>query len=116
MIVESRLPVRVHEPIPKVGARPLKAARMLAVAHRLQELFATQAEMADAIGCTQPRVSQLLDLTRLAPDLQEELVFTEELPGTACVTERKLRTVLRHVDWAEQRKAWRALVRARPAH
>ncbi len=81
-----------------------RVARMLALAHALQGLLdrgavPSRAELATVTGFTRARITQLLDLTLLAPDLQEWIVF-DAPPG---VTERALRSVVRLRTWQAQR-------------
>lgn len=86
--------------------RPARVALQLALAHRIQEAIEAgeirdQAEAARLLGVTRARVSQLLDLTLLAPDIQEQL-----LNGDATgLSERVLRSVSRIEDWNGQRQA-----------
>ena len=66
--------------------RPLRVARMLALAYEMQALIERgevrdRAELAWALGLSRARVTQLLDLLLLAPDLQEEILFAQVLPG-----------------------------------
>jgi hypothetical protein len=61
-------------PKPEPVRRPAKVARMLALAHHLQSaidrgLVADRAAVARKLGLTRARVTQLLDLLLLAPDL-----------------------------------------------
>ena len=66
--------------------------------------------MARALGFTRARVSQLMDLLLLAPDIQEEILFLELSPGGQPFNEREVRgRVLRSLRWDEQRRNWRAL-------
>ncbi|MDX2087844.1 MAG: hypothetical protein SFX73_08340 [Kofleriaceae bacterium] len=68
------------------------------------------AELARAGGVTRARLSQILDLTLLAPDIQEEiLAFRAVESGRDPVTTRELRPVTRSMSWSEQRQVWRAL-------
>jgi hypothetical protein len=98
---------------PRVERRyPARIARQLALAHALQRRvdegeFADFADMARALGFTRARVTQLMDLLLLAPDIQEEILHLEVLPGAQPITERKLRDrVLKSLDWNEQRRRW----------
>ena len=59
------------------------------------------------LGFTRARVTQLMDLTLLAPDIQEEILVAEVEPGWDLVTERGLRAIVRYGDWTEQRSHWR---------
>lgn len=91
---------------------PAHVARQIALAHALQRRvdsgeFADYAAMARDLGFTRARISQLMDLLLLAPDIQEELLFLEVPPGKQPLSERALReTVLRSLDWCEQRRLW----------
>ncbi|MHB1843264.1 MAG: hypothetical protein ACYCWW_00335 [Deltaproteobacteria bacterium] len=94
---------------------PARVARQLALAHALQRRvdageFADYASMARALGFTRARVTQLMDLLLLAPDIQAEILFLEVPPGEQPLSERRLRnTVLKSLDWLEQRQAWARL-------
>jgi len=109
---------RVPTPARAAEARalyPARVARQLALAHALQERldardFPDRAEMARALGFTRARISQLLDLLLLAPDIQEEILFLEYPPGTQPLSEADLRPLVRLTLWSEQRRAWRALL------
>ena len=96
----------------KQKTRPLRVARMLALAHECEALIAARivadrAELAGVLGFTRARVTQLMDLTLLAPDIQEEILVAEVEPGRDVVTERALRAIVRYGDWTEQRSRWR---------
>jgi hypothetical protein len=97
----------------KEKLRPLRVARMLALAHECEALIAKgvvadRAELAGVLGFTRARVTQLLDLTLLAPDIQEEILVAEVAPGRDAVTERALRSLVHLAEWGAQREAWRA--------
>ena len=67
--------------------------------------------MARALGFTRARVTQLMDLLLLAPDIPlAEILFLEVPPGEQPISERRLRdTVLKSLDWCEQRRRWAAI-------
>lgn len=95
----------------KEKLRPLRVARMLALAHECEALIASRVvadrtELAGVLGFTKARVIQLMDLTLLAPDIQEEILIAEVEPGRDVVTERALRSLVRHAEWARQRRCW----------
>lgn len=100
-------------PIPEPAAprpRPLHVARMLALAHEIVRLvdegtFADLADAARVLGFTRARITQLVDLTLLAPEIQERLLFAETANGRDEVSERHLRRLVRRSSWAEQRSA-----------
>jgi hypothetical protein len=94
---------------------PARIARQLALAHALGRRlergeFADFADMARQLGFTRARVTQLMDLLLIAPEVQEEILFLELSPGAQPVSERGLReAVLRTIDWQEQRRRWEGL-------
>ena len=104
----------VEGPPPAPKPRPLRVARMLAVAHALSGMLGrpggpSRREMARALKMTEARLSQLLDLVLLAPDIQEELLFLEVAPGRDPIPERALRYVVRALAWREQRRRFARL-------
>jgi hypothetical protein len=52
------------------------------------------------------RMTQIMNLANLAPDIQEELLF----PTCSLPAERRLRQLARLIAWAEQRRSWRDLL------
>ena len=70
----------------------------------------TQAETAELAKLASARVTQIMNLLGLAPDLQEEIFFLPPVTeGQPVVTERHLRQVLKTVVWSEQRARWAAI-------
>jgi hypothetical protein len=64
-------------------------------------------ELARLGHVTQPRITQILNLTLLAPDIQELLLFLPRVhAGRAPLHEKLLRPIATVVDWAKQRKMW----------
>jgi hypothetical protein len=58
-------------------------------------------------------MSQILGLMNLAPDLQEHLLFLRRPAcGRQALTLRQVLTVATALDWQEQRRRWRRLLRA----
>jgi hypothetical protein len=94
---------------------PAHIARQLALAHALQHRvaggeFADYATMARDLGFTRARISQIMDLLLLAPDIQEEILFLEVPPGKQLISERALRdAILKSLDWSVQRACWEKL-------
>ena len=62
-----------------------------------------RADLARQLGFTRARISQLLDLLMLAPDLQEQLLDLEAVDGVEPLTERALRVVVKLEGWGAQR-------------
>lgn len=96
------------QPPPQPVRRPARIALMLALAHKIQRaidrgVVRDRAEVANRLGLTRARVTQLLDLALLAPDLQEQLLFLDTVDGKEPLAERQLRRVTRENSWTEQR-------------
>jgi len=92
--------------------RPARVAQMLALAHRFQAAidrgdFRDRADLARQLGFTRARVTQILDLLLLAPDIQDRVLHLETVDGVEPMAERALRDVVRHESWAEQRQSLR---------
>jgi hypothetical protein len=73
-------------PPPAPVRRPACVAVMLALAHKIQDAIDSgvdrdRAEAARRLGLTRARVTQLLDLTLLAPEIQEQIFFAEAVDG-----------------------------------
>lgn len=105
-------------PPPTPVRRPARVAQALALAHRLQAAiergeYRDRADLARQLGFTRARVTQLLDLLLLAPDIQERVLDLEAIDGVEPIAERALRGLVRHESWAEQRRAWSAICAAR---
>ena len=63
---------------------------------------------------TRARISQIMALLNLAPDIQEEILFLPRtLNGRDPITERDLRPITAVPHWNRQRKMWRKLVSKR---
>jgi hypothetical protein len=96
-------------PAPRpVVRRPARIALMLALAHTVADAIASgklddQADAARRLGLTRARITQLLALRWLAPDLQEHVLFLEAVDGIEPLTERDLRDVTGVACWDEQR-------------
>ena len=91
--------------------RPARVAQMLALAHRLQAAidqgeYQDRADLARQLGFTRARVTQILDLLLLAPDIQEQLLFAEAVDGVEQLSERALRRLLETLVWEDQRAHW----------
>ncbi len=95
-------------PMPGPVHRPARVAITLAFAHKIRQAIFSgetqdQADAARKLGLTRARLSQILDLTNLAPDIQEEILFLAAIDGREPLSERALRGVVRVTTWAEQR-------------
>jgi hypothetical protein len=92
-----------------------RVAKLMALAIRFERLIvegivADQAELARLGHVSRPRMTQIMNLLNLAPEIQEALLFLPPVEqGRDPITERKLRTVVAEIDWRKQRRMWRHL-------
>ena len=98
------------EPPPGPSRRPARVAVTPALAHQIQGVIdrgeiRDQAEAARQLGLTRARLTQILDLTRLAPHLQEKVLLLETIDGREPLSERTLRGVVRVTTWKDQKAA-----------
>jgi hypothetical protein len=106
---------------PRPAAVPARIARRLALAHRLDALVRSgeakdYATLAAVGQVTRARVSQILDLLLLAPDIQERLLdLVKPDIGRELVSEQDLRPVVAEPDWKKQRHLFDALVKQHQA-
>lgn len=105
---------------PKRSSAPAKLphiTKLMALAIRLEHLLATgqvkdQAEIARTAGITRARVTQIINLTNLAPDIQQAILDLE--PTTDPVLrfrEREVRSIAILPNWDMQRVLWKRLVK-----
>jgi DNA invertase Pin-like site-specific DNA recombinase len=99
----------------KNQGRTPRISRVLALAHRFEKLLAngtvrTCRELAELGHVSRPRLSQIMKLVQLAPDIQEQLLFLPpSVRGPDPVFERHLRSIADVMDWNEQRQLFRSL-------
>src|SRR6266480_3224177 len=93
-----------------------RLARFLALALRPEEqlrrgVLKDNADVARLGHVTRARVSQILSLVHLAPDIQEAILF---LPRTQRGRDRVILSdvmpIAMELDWKRQRRAWRRLL------
>ena len=96
-------------PEPPRGRVP-RIARLMALAIRFDELIRTgrvknQLQLAKLGGVTRQRVTQIMNLLLLAPDIQEALLALPRVErGKETVNLKGMQVVARVVDWREQRR------------
>ena len=88
---------------------PIRVARMLALAHHIEHLLGegvlpSYAVAAQALALTRARLTQIMNLFLLSPEIQERL-----LTGDIVLTERGLRRVVAEADWVAQERALRSM-------
>lgn len=94
-----------------------RVARMLALAHHWKGLIRSgvvkdQAALAALVGVSRARVTQVMDLLHLAPDLQEQVLFlVDHGPHRGSIRHSVLVRVAAEPRWAEQRRLWSNLAK-----
>jgi hypothetical protein len=112
----KELEAGTEPPAPTPGHVP-RVARLLALAHRLERLVRTGVvkDYADAARLghvTRARISQIMCLLYLAPDIQEQILFLPRLErGRDPVILHDLLTIAATADWRRQRRMWECLRR-----
>ena len=96
---------------PTVAAIP-RIARLMALAIRFEGLVREErirdyGELARVGSVTRARMTQIMKLLHLAPDIQEQILFSAEIPG---LNERNLRPIVRRIDWSEQRRLFEKMI------
>jgi hypothetical protein len=100
---------------PQTAGRVPRAARLMALAIRLEDLVAggqvtDYATLANIGHVSRARITQILNLTLLAPDIQEAILFLPHTQhGPDPITERDLRPIAAEPDWRKQHKMWARL-------
>lgn len=96
------------------GSLP-RISRLMALAIRWDELVRIgevqdYAELARLGHVTRARMSQIMNLLNLAPDIQEEILFLPHtVKGRDPIGERDLRSICLQMDWNKQRDLWEPL-------
>lgn len=114
----TSLPVRASSRRLECDRRPARVARVLALAHHIEAgivsgRWKNASEVSRALGLSRNRLSQVLALLNLAPDLQEQVLFLEAVDGEEPITEKALFVrVARLANWVEQRAAYGGLIDA----
>ncbi len=120
--------VKGHRKVARLGPSPKpsdpagripRVSKLMALAIRFDQLLregkiVDQSELARLAHVTQPRMTQIMNLLHLAPDIQEEILHLPlVVEGRDPVHERMLRPISRLADWREQRRIWSRLTRQR---
>jgi hypothetical protein len=94
-------------PIAKGACRSIsRIARLMALAIRFEALLrektiADRADLARLGRVSRARMTQIMKLLHLAPDIQEQILF---LPPIKRLNERNLRHVVSQIGWEDQRR------------
>ena len=103
-------------PAVPVPPRIPRVTRLMALAIKFQDMVdrgevRDYADLARLGHVTRARMSQIMNLLLLAPDIQEALLHAKE---EISITEHHIRLAVREVDWTAQRARWEAHLGNRP--
>jgi hypothetical protein len=102
------------EPAIEPGRIP-RVSRLMALALQFEQMLQNgeatdQSSFARTMQITQPRMTQILNLLHLAPDIQEAILFLPRtLKGNDSIHEKMLRPLTAEVNWHRQRYMWRSM-------
>jgi hypothetical protein len=103
------------------GGRVPRISRLMALAIRFDDLLRRgevndYAELARVGHVTRARVTQIMNLLMLAPDIQEAILFLPLVErGDDPIKEWQVRPIAAEVVWARQRTGWRRILGQQPA-
>jgi hypothetical protein len=120
--IQTRGPAAVPQPprqsqelIPTMAGRLPRITRLLALAVRFEGLLQDgtvrdYAELARLGGVSRARITQIMSLRSLAPEIQERILALPAVTSSAeAVNERLLRAMAQRWDWREQLRMWEEL-------
>ena len=102
-------------PLSDEPGRVPRISRLMALAIRFDDLLRQgeirdYADLARLGHVSRARITQVMNLLNLAPDIQEEILY---LPSTVNghdpIAERDLRPIVAILDWTQQRRMWKEL-------
>jgi len=92
-----------------------RISRLVALAFHIEKklkegAYKNMAELAKEGNVSRTRISQIMNLLNLAPEIQAALLFLPKSgPGPDPVTERDVRPIAAETCWDQQRRLWREL-------
>jgi hypothetical protein len=104
---------RLPSDVPGANSWVPRIARLMALAIRFDGLLREDkirdyAELARLGRVTGARMTQIMKLLHLAPDIQEQILFLTNVKG---LNERNLRSIVHRIDWDEQRPLFHKITR-----
>ena len=110
-VMESGPDPLVSQPIGRVP----RVARLLALAIRFERLI-REGEITDYAALarlghvSRARITQIMNLLLLAPDIQEQILFLPRVErGDDPIHMRQLQPIAGVMDWGKQRRMWKEL-------
>jgi hypothetical protein len=101
-----------EEPASLFQGRLPRLTRLMALAVRFDHLLASgaiqdQTELAELGHVTRARVTQIMNLLHLAPDIQEAILsLPPTIAGRDPLHERDIRHIVAQPEWNRQRRLW----------
>jgi len=95
----------------------LRVSKLMALAIKLEKLVRDgevfdYADLARLGQVSRARITQIMNLLLLAPDIQEEILFLPRtMKGSDPISEKDLRPIAAIPYWNHQRKMWASLVK-----
>lgn len=86
-----------------------RISKLMALAIRYEQLLndgvvQSQTELAELLHVSQPRMTQIMNLLHLAPEIQEQILFMPRVENPSDpITERDLRGVIAEPGWSAQK-------------
>ena len=108
----KRLEEATSQPDVPAGRVP-RISRLMALAIKMEQLVQDGhvcdfAELARLGHVSRARVTQIMNLNFLAPDIQEEILFLPRVErGRDPIREHAVRSIAATADWGKQRRMWR---------
>jgi hypothetical protein len=108
-VITSEMP----QPTLPAGRIP-RIAKLMALAHHFERLVVTgvvkdYAELARLGMVSRARISQIMNLLLLAPDIQEAILFLPKVvAGHDPIKLKHLQSICLEMDWGTQRERWRS--------
>ncbi len=99
----------------RLKTRTPRISKLMALAIHFDQMLRSHCveDMAALARCGQvsrARITQIMNLLLLAPDIQEEILFLPETTeGRDAVSLRELQAVAAEVDWEGQRMRWECI-------
>ena len=97
----------------RLGSRPRipRITRLMALAIKFQDMInrgevRDYADLARLGYVTRARITQIMNLLLLSPDIQEEIMGLGGVTKETIPAERLVRSVVKFVLWDRQRRAW----------
>lgn len=104
----------------KPQGRVPRISKLMALAIRYDRMLSdgvvqSQTELAELLHVSQPRMTQIMNLLHLAPEIQEELLMlSPAVIGTSELHERSMRSIVRELSWRSQVRLYRDEIMNQP--